>query len=294
VLTRGGDQRSEPPLAPALDPALIEEPVAALGALDCRNRLGPRQRLRNAAWRATGGPGAKELDALVDAEQAALEGSCSFAVHTAGEVWSDEASYPLRAQARGDELLQALTGAIRSGGLPSLQNAIDDVRTEKLLFSTTDGGALALDRVLAELSSPRTRHAAALHGAPVLRDRFAVRHGRLLAVSGAHADQRLEQLAARRPPRALPPELDQVLAAGRGKAGFLFLDLTSLWKPYLKAAQVIQSPLATLVARHPALLKERRPLVITLEPDAALAATLTMPPPTFAFLLDVAAILFAD
>src|SRR5205814_10618000 len=67
VQTKGPDEAPEPRLVPALDPALVEEGVAALGALDCRKRLGARQRLMIRAWQATGGLGARELGALVDA-----------------------------------------------------------------------------------------------------------------------------------------------------------------------------------------------------------------------------------
>ena len=278
-----------PGLAPVLDRALVGEDLAALGALDCRQRIGARQRLLISAWQATGGPGVAELGQLVDAEQAALDGTCSFAVHTAGEVWSEEASYPLRAGASGPALVEALKAAIRSGGLPNLEGAADDLKTDKLLLSI-ENEVVSLDRVLGAAGSPQTRHAAALHGAAILHQRFTVRAGRFLALSGAHADERLTQLGKGTP--ALPPELERALASGRGKGGFVFLDLTALWKPYLKAAQVIQSPIARVVAKDPTLLQERRPLVVTLEPRSNLDATITMPPQTFGFLLIVAALLF--
>jgi hypothetical protein len=47
------------------------------------------------------------------------------------------------------------------------------------------------------------------------------------------------------------------------------------------------------VARSPALVRDRRPLVITVEPTAGLDATVTMPPPTFGFLSVAVALLFA-
>jgi hypothetical protein len=292
VRTDGPDEPA-PALPLALDTALVEPEVAALGALDCRRRMSARQRMLNAAWQAAGKPGARELEALVDAEQAALAGSCSFAVHTRNETWSDEASYLLRPKAQSAALLAAFTAAIRSGGWSGLHSATDDLVTEKLLF-TTDRDALVALRALGAMGSPQTRHAAALYGTSVLQDRFAVRDGRLLAVSGADAGARLEELSTvASPPQPLPAELDRALASGRGKAGFLFLDLTALWRPFLKAAQVIQSPLADLVARNPALVKQPRPLVITLERSSALDATVTMPRPTFEFLVEVAGILFA-
>ena len=65
-----------------------------------------------------------------------------------------------------------------------------------------------------------------------------------------------------------------------------------LWKPFLKAGQLIQSPLAEAVAKNPALLKERRPVVITVEPSPGLDATVAMPPQTFEFMFIVAAMLW--
>jgi len=282
----------EPPVAPLLDVVLVEEPVAALGALDCRRWLGPRQRRRLDLWSAAGGPGARELRALVDAEEAALDGTCSFAVHTAGEVWAEEASYPLHRAVDGTGLLDAVAAAVRSGGLPSLKNAAADLPAGKVFFDTTHRGALVLDRVLGNATSAQTRHAAALFGGTVLRDGFAVRNGHLLVTSGARADVRLEQLTTNRPPRPLPAELARALAAGRGRAGFLFLDLTALWRPYLKAAQVGRGPLAAMVSRNPALFKERRPLVLTLERGGVLDATVSLPPATFTFLVALASLLF--
>lgn len=292
--TRAPTGPAEPPLAPSLDRALGGQGVAALGALDCRRHIRARQRLLIDVWQSAGGPGVTELERLVDAQQAALEGTCSFAVTTAGEIWSEEVSYPLRPGASGDELLAALTAAIRSGGLPGLNGALDDVTTARLLLSTGEG-TLSVDRVLGDTGSPSTRHAAALRGSAILRDRFALRGGRLLSLSGANVAERLAQLS--RPPASpapLPPELELALAAGRGKGGFVFLDLTALWKPYLKAAQIIRGPLAEVVARNPTLLKERRPVVVTLEPSAGLDATVSVPPQTFFYLLAAASLLFGS
>jgi hypothetical protein len=207
-------------------------------------------------------------------------------VDTSDEVWSEQASFALQPGVSAAALLDPLAAAIRSGGLPNLQSAADELATQKLLLDA-ERGTLAIDRVLGNAASPRTRHAAALYGGAVLHERFAVRSHHLLITSGAHAGERLARLAADRPARPLPVELEKALAAGRGKAGFLFLDLTALWRPYLKAAQVTQSPLAELVARNPALFKERRALVLTLERGPAIDATVTMPPATFAFLLAV-------
>jgi hypothetical protein len=284
VRAKGPDLREAP--RPALDPALAGDDVAALGALDCRGRAARQRRLLD-VWRAAAGPGGGALAALSDAEQA-FEGPCSFAVRTAGEVWSEVASHPLRAGARPEALLEAYAAAIRSGGLPGLQAAIDDLPAGRLLFHANDG-TLALDRVMAT-DSPQARQAAAVEGGAVLRRRYAVRDRRLLAAAGADADQRLQASGAKAAP-PLPAELARALAAGRGQGGFLFLDLTALWRPYLKAAQLAQSPLAALVARNAALFKERRPVVLTLEPAAGLDASITMPPATFAFLLAVAAML---
>lgn len=287
--TTGGD---EPRLTPLLDVVLVEDGVAALGALDCRRWLGERQRRRLGVWQANGGPGARELGALVDAEQADLEGTCSFAVHTAGELWAEEASYPLARGADGEKLLGAIAAAIRSGGLPSLDNAGDDVPAGKVFLDTNHRGALILDRVLGQTTGPQARHAAAFYGGTTLRDGFAIRNGHLLVTSGARADARIQRLTEDRPPRSLPVELERALAAGRGRRGFLFLDLAGLWKPYLKAAQVIRSPLSEMVARNPALFTQRRPLVLTLDGGGALDATVSLPPATVSFLVAVAALLF--
>jgi hypothetical protein len=246
---------------PALDPALADERAAALGALDCRPPL---------------------------PDLAAVQGTCTVAVDTTNEVWSEARSYPLRAGARAADLLETLAAALRGGRVPGAA----DLPIEKVRFSATDR-SLSVDRVLGERSSSQTRHAAAVHGGPILHDRFAVPSGRLLLVSGPRADERLAELGSARPARPIPPELERALASGRGRAGFLFLDLSALWKPYLKAAQVVQSPLAELMARDPALVKRRRPLVVTLEPGATVDATVTMPPDTVTFLLAVAAMLFA-
>jgi len=256
--TGGGEVR---PL-PALDPALADAQVAALEALDCHTR--PVARL------------------------AALTGTCSTAVRTTDEVWSEEASYPLRPGTTAGQVLEALTAAVRAGAVPGAGG----LPVEKVLLSPDDR-VLAADRVLGARSSDQARHAAAVHGGAVLRDRFTVRDGRLLAASGPRADERLRQLATPGPAHPLPPELQRALATGRGRGGFLFLDLTALWKPYLKAAQVVESPLAGLVARRPDLIKVGRPMVITLEPGAALDATVTLPPVTVSFLLAVASLLFA-
>jgi hypothetical protein len=275
----------EAALVPVLDPALATQRApAAIGALDCREPVLTRQRALAAAWKARGGQGADELLRLVEVETQVLAGSCSFAVHTDDELLDEVASYPLRAGAAGDELGEALVSAIRSGGLPSLGSALLDLSNARLFFERKDDGVLALNRVLGAAERLETRHAAALSGTPVLRDRFAIKDGRLLAASGAGADQRIEQLAATPGAAApLPAELQRALAGGRGKGGFLFADLTALWTPYLKAAQAVTSPLAELVSRRPALLKERRPLVVTMEPAAGFKATVTMPPQTFEF-----------
>jgi hypothetical protein len=281
-----------PPLLPTLDRAVAGDPhVAALGALDCRRRLFVRQPSFVSAWRATAGVGADQLTALVQAEERALDGTCSFAVHTQHELWAEEASYPLRSGAAAAPLAEALVSAIRAGGLPNLESAASELRVGKLLYSRGDDGVLALDRVLGAPDSARTRHAAALYGGITLRDRLAVSRGRLLFASGAHADQRMAALLSPPAPE-LPPELSAALAEGRGRAGYLFLDLTALWKPYLKAAQVTQDPLAELVARDPALFDHRRPAVVTLEPGSPLDATITMPVETWHFLLAAALMLF--
>jgi hypothetical protein len=285
----------EPALAPLpleLDRSLGGARPAALGVLDCRGWLGARQRLLISAWKATGGVGADELGRLSDAEEQALSGACSFAARTDDDVWSDEASYPLRAGASPGPLTEALAAALRSGGLPNLHAALDELPTAKLLFSRSDEGVLALDRVLGRTDSLETRHAAALHGGGTLRERFTVRDGRLRAVAGARADERLDQQLAHAAASKLPAELEQALGGGRGRGGFVFLDLAALWKPALRAAQVIQAPLAEVVARNPTLLQERRPLVLTLEPGPGLDANVSMPPSTFQFLLLVTAMLF--
>jgi hypothetical protein len=290
--TSGAAGPSEAPLAPALDRALTGGEVAALGAVDCRRRIRARQQLLIGAWQAAGGPGVAELERLVDAQQAALEGSCSFAVRTQGEIWREEASYPLRPGESGEALLAALTAAIRSGGWPGLNGALEDLKTSKLLLST-EGSVVSLDRVLGDTASPGTRQAAALRGSPILRERFAIRDGRLLALSGTHAAERLGQLSQANKPGPIPPELERALAAGQGKGGFVFLDLAALWRPYLKAAQVSRTPLAQVVARNATLLKERRPVVVTIEPGPDLDATVTLPPQTFFYLLAVASLLFS-
>lgn len=263
--------------------------VAALGAVDCSPRLIERQRAMVRVWKGTGGPGADELARLAAAQTDVLDGSCSFAVRTDGEIWSVESSYPVRVGADPAPLEQAYVAAIRSGGLPNLQSASDDLKTAKFLLSHTDG-VIGLDRVLANDGSVEARHTAALYGGQVLQDRIAVKGDRLLVVSGARADQQIADLSR---PHAgkLPVEVERELATGRGKGGFIFVDVMGVWAPYLKAAQVVQSPLSGLVARVPDLAKRRLPLVVTLEPTAGIDATVAMPTPTFSFLWGVAAVL---
>jgi hypothetical protein len=284
---RGAEVRVRAPVeageAARLDPALVGGTApAALLALDCRGVMA-WQRAVVDAWRAEGGAGVGELGRLLDAEEAAVT-ECGFAVRTAGEVWTDEASYRLRP---GAALAEPLSAAVRAGGLPSLWNALDGRLTvARTLFSPHDG-VLAIDRVLGEMGSARTRHAAAFHGGVVLRDRIAIQADRLLTVSGAHAEERLHELL-QGGARDLPPELRQALGVGRGRRGYLFADLAALWAPYLKAAQVVSSPLAELVARTPGLLQRSRPLVATLDDELVV----TMPLETVSFLLAVAGGLF--
>ena len=147
--------KSPPPaLTPVLDRSLVgSKPPAALGAFDCNSRLFVRQRALTETWKATNNPGAAELGRLIDVEASALDGTCSFAVHTDNEVWAEEASYPLRAGAPAEPLTEALVDAIRSGGLPNMQSGMDDLKTAKLLFSK-EGGVLSIDRVLGGNGTP--------------------------------------------------------------------------------------------------------------------------------------------
>jgi hypothetical protein len=284
-----------PPLRPALDHSLLTTKTpAAFGSFDCNGRLFGRQPMLNVVWRSTKGPGSDELDRLVQAEEKALEGSCAFVVRTDDELWSEEASYPLRPDASADALSSAMQDAIRSGGWPNLESGLDDLETAQFLL-TRDKDVWGLDRVLGATTTKETRHAAALHGGATLHDRFAVRGGRFLATSGVHAAERIEQIAkpGNGADTPLPAELERALASGRGQGGIAYLDLTALWKPYLKAAQVIDSPLGELVTKVPDLFKTRRPMVITVEPTPALDATVTMPPATFGFVFAIATLLFA-
>ena len=293
--TPPGGQETAPPLSPpVLDRTLLTEaPPAALGALDCRGRMFVRQRALNRAWQETGGPGVAELNQMVDAQEQTLDGTCSFAVHTDNDVWADEASYRLRSGASAESLTSSIVAALRSGGLANLHSAQDDLKTAKLLL-TTDDDVFGVDRVLGATATLEAQHAAALHGGATLRDRYSVRGDRLLSVSGARAPERLEKLSKPSGAGSLPEELERALRTGRGKAGFVFLDMFGLWRPFLKAGLVIKSPLAEAVAKTPTMLKQRRPLVITMEPSAGLDATVTMTPPTFGFLFAAGALLLAD
>jgi hypothetical protein len=304
LATTAADGGQPASVAVAFDEGLLDDPTpAAFGAFDCGRHVLPHKRELAEAWKVSEGPGAEELLRLADVQAEALDGSCSFAVHTKDNLLATDISYRLRSNADPQALERAVAAAVRSGGLPNLDTALDDLTTAEFLVgkedgkeegkedgkpegnrkkAAKDGTVLALTRVLGEPDSNRTRYASALYGGGRLVERMVVRDGHLLTYAGAGSKERLQRRSATREARG---EVKAALAAGRGKAGFLYADLMALYMPFVKASQFSGGDLSKQFAENPELLKKRLPLLLTLEPAPGLDATIKLPSDSFAILV---------